>query len=486
MRHLLPRLLAVLLTVAMGAAACDSPTAGGEPKPGEQAQIGFALDLSGLPVATLTVHVTASDITTPLVFNIPVVNGTATGTITVPAGVSRLITVRAFDAQGNVTHEGSATVAQVTPGANMSVAITLVPSPGNVPITIHMGSMVMTVSRVHAAPPGGDRVGDSIRFQAQVTRPDGTPVPGASVRWASTNPAVATVDSGGLVRALVAGSADIVATYSGFGASLTLTFTPRDTEPPPVDDTAPALVGVDITPDAVTLDSATSTAQVTFAVTASDAGGGFHAMALVLVAPDGTTTHGCGTDGPATPGVTTRTCAITLSGSGPGGRWTVRELALSDPAGNGLAFTGAELAAAGFDSGVTVTVPDSGTDTQAPLLASAVFSPDQVNVTGPMTVTLRIQATDNLSGVARVDLAGGHEQSGFAFTSGEGAAQVGPTTWEIQLALTEESPADGWVYLDMVRLTDHAGNVVELGSADLDSRGARARLFVSHGVVLEP
>lgn len=226
MRRPIQRLLLVL-SFAVLAAACESPTAGGGVEPArDEARIGFALDLSGLAVNTLVVHVTAADITTPLVFNVPVANGTASGSITVPAGLARTITVRAYDPQGTLTHEGSTVVQQVRPGANVSVVITLVPRAGNVPITINMGSLVMTVFRVRAPAPGGDRAGDTIRFQARVTQSDGTPVPDAAVRWASTNPALATVDNTGLVTARAAGSVEIVATYAGYGASQTLTFAP--------------------------------------------------------------------------------------------------------------------------------------------------------------------------------------------------------------------------------------------------------------------
>lgn len=487
MRRTFPRLLVVLLVAALGAAACESPTTGGGPDPAQQAQIGFSLDLSGLPVATLAVTVTAGDIATPLVFNIPVVNGTATGTITVPAGQDRLITVRAFDAQGTVTHEGSAAVGQVNPGANMSVTITLLPRSGNVPIVIQMGSMVMTVTRLTPTPAGGDHVGDSIRFSAQVTHPDGSPVAGAVVRWASTNPAIATVDSTGLVVARVAGSADIVATYNGFGATQTLTFTAGNPPPPP-DQTAPALVGLNISPDAVTLDSATSSASVSIAVTADDAGQGFYSLYVVLQAADGTV-RSCGDTGTPSPGRATRTCSVTFFGDGPAGQWTVQTLTIADIAGNSRSYNAAELAASGFENSVSVTgpAPGPGPDTQAPVLTNAGFTPDVVNVsTGSTQVTLRIVATDEGSGIALVEVSGSHASGGYSFSSGTGGAVKVGDAWETYLAVDGESPPDGFVYLDSVRITDHAGNVLVLNAAALDSLGLRAALQVEHGVILEP
>ena len=61
-------------------------------------------DVSGTAVATVVVEVTAPDIPAPLVFNFIVTDGIASGTITIPAGTGRTITIRAFDAGGVETH----------------------------------------------------------------------------------------------------------------------------------------------------------------------------------------------------------------------------------------------------------------------------------------------------------------------------------------------------------------------------------------------
>lgn len=468
----------MLSLAAFGATACDSPTTGGGPGtevPGEQAQIGFALNLSGLPVTTLTVQVTANDINTPLVYNVPVVNGTATGNITVPAGHARVITVRAYDEQGTITHEGSSTVQQVRPGSNVSVTITLVPRAGNVPITINMGSLVMTVSRVRTPSSGGDLVGDSIRFRAVVTHPDGTLVSGAAVRWASVNPSIASVDSTGLVTAKAQGSTEIVATYSGYGASQTLTFVLADGTNGTADRTAPRLVGFGVTPDSANMASS-STVDVSFAVTAEDAGRGFYAMSVVLQSPDGSTTRDCYENGNPVPGRTTRTCAVTLSRYGQAGRWTVRELSIADNLGNGRTFTAAELAAAGYDSGVTVT--GTQTDTQAPELLAVEFTPDSITPgSGYSYATIRITAADALAGVESVEVSGRSDDGYYGFGGG-GSRQVGPTTWESYLAVDSQYPPSGIIRLESVRLTDRAGNVLFLNAEQLEARGMRATLTI--------
>ena len=78
-------LLAVLVSCA------DRSTVG---PPAGEATLAVSVNLSGTMVATVVADVTAPDIPTMLVFNIPIVNGTATRTITVPAGSNRTITLR--------------------------------------------------------------------------------------------------------------------------------------------------------------------------------------------------------------------------------------------------------------------------------------------------------------------------------------------------------------------------------------------------------
>ena len=71
------RLLAALLVSLLAAACADLPTTVNPDA--EMAQLGFALDLSATDVSSVSVQVTAPDISYPLVYNIPVANGTASG-----------------------------------------------------------------------------------------------------------------------------------------------------------------------------------------------------------------------------------------------------------------------------------------------------------------------------------------------------------------------------------------------------------------------
>src|SRR2546427_11147420 len=131
-RTSLPATLAALL--ALGACIPHDLT---EP-PADRATLVVRADVSAAAVASLVVEVTAPDITTLLVFNIPIAGGVATGTITLTAGSNRTITMHAFDAGGVETHRGSATVTIVA-GTNPIISLVLVPLAGDVPINATLG-----------------------------------------------------------------------------------------------------------------------------------------------------------------------------------------------------------------------------------------------------------------------------------------------------------------------------------------------------------
>ena len=59
---------------------------------------------------------------------------------------------------------------------------------------------------------------------AAVTDEEGDPLE-VTVRWATSNPAIATVDETGLVTGVFAGTTEIVATYAGVSGMRTITVT---------------------------------------------------------------------------------------------------------------------------------------------------------------------------------------------------------------------------------------------------------------------
>jgi hypothetical protein len=91
------------LALAAAVAACSGDSTGSQP--GGEAQLQVSANVSATPISTLVVEVTAPDIANPLVFNLQVQNGTASGTLKMPPGDSRTITVKAYDSSGQVTHE---------------------------------------------------------------------------------------------------------------------------------------------------------------------------------------------------------------------------------------------------------------------------------------------------------------------------------------------------------------------------------------------
>ena len=212
--------VAVALGLMLGLGSClpTEPT-GSLPRAGETTLLVRA-DLSGTAAATVVVEVTAPDFATAMVFNIPIVNRVATGTITLQAGSSRTITMRAFDAGGVQTHRGSVTV-NIQPGTNPTISIVLMPLTSDVSINATLGSFTVTV-----APAANTlTVGDTGALTAAILDANGNSVSG-QVAWATMAPAVATVVSTGQrtgrLTAVGPGQTTVVATYGGTAGPTTI------------------------------------------------------------------------------------------------------------------------------------------------------------------------------------------------------------------------------------------------------------------------
>src|SRR5437762_5122229 len=173
-------------------------------------------DVSTSAVATLVAEITAPDIPTPLIFNIAISGGVAAGTITIPAGSDRTVSLRAYDAGGTLTHSGSATLT-IQAGANTTVAITLTPLTGDQPIVVTLGSFTITVT------PASPTVakGGTVQLAASITDWNGNPTTG-TIAWATRDPGIATVDATGLVTGVGAGSTKIAATFHGATGTATV------------------------------------------------------------------------------------------------------------------------------------------------------------------------------------------------------------------------------------------------------------------------
>jgi uncharacterized protein YjdB len=196
-------------------AACSGDVTG--TPAGDEAQLRLSANVSATPINTLVVEVTAADIPQTLVFNLEVQNGTASGTIKMPPGNSRTITVKAFDSSGQITHEGSVTL-NVGNGQNPPVSIPLGPRSGHVPVTVTVGDHSVSISPASVTVADAD----SVQLTATVTAAGGAPM-NVQVEWATLNPSVATVSPSGWVRGVNPGQVQIVATYSGVGGSSQVT-----------------------------------------------------------------------------------------------------------------------------------------------------------------------------------------------------------------------------------------------------------------------
>jgi len=177
--------------------------------------------IAGTPIATLVVEVTGPGITQALAFNITATNGHASGVIRIPPGVNRRITVRAFDTNGDITHEGSKVIELVRPGANPDVSIPMVPQPGQIEIEVQIGNIQITLSQTEVNLGGGSVA----LLQATVTAANGDVLP-AQVNWATTNPAAVRVETTGHVLGIWEGTAQVVATFAGVAAAANVTVAP--------------------------------------------------------------------------------------------------------------------------------------------------------------------------------------------------------------------------------------------------------------------
>ncbi len=204
--------LGALLASVLVSACAKEPTAVNR---NHDASLQVFLSLNSSAIASVVVTVTAPDIADTLAFNLTIQNGTASGTIVVPTGSNRTVTVRAYDAGGIETYRGQKTI-NVLEGTNPTVTITLLPLTGNQPIVVTIGSYILTVS------PAVDtlKAGDTVRLHAVVMTASGdTAVP---IQWATLNPGRATVDTSGLVTAGSPGAVQIVATFGGVGGAAAL------------------------------------------------------------------------------------------------------------------------------------------------------------------------------------------------------------------------------------------------------------------------
>lgn len=216
---------AALATMLLAACSDTGVAPKPQPKPGYGRVLVYATAPASAPVTTLVIEVSGPGILKPdgvtpdtLAFNIQMQNGVGSGSIEIPAGPARVITVHAFDGVTE-THRGTVTT-DIAEGVNPTVSVTLVPLVGDVPITVTFGTTIVIVRPAVATL----AVGDTLRMSAEIRDQNGNLVSG-TVRWATLNPGRASVDNAGLVTMLDTGNVQVVGTYGTVGGSATITGT---------------------------------------------------------------------------------------------------------------------------------------------------------------------------------------------------------------------------------------------------------------------
>lgn len=212
------RLLAGTAVAVAALAACNDlqgPMVDPSPVP-----LPFLIEFSShAGVAQVVVTVSGARINPALVFNFPVVNDTARGTMVLPVGTNRLVVAQAFDSAGVEILRGQRTM-NVVAGANAAVALVLSPLIGSVPVTAVIGNVTLTLTSAAASL----RAGATVALTAQVRDATGAVV-SVPVRFAVSRPPAARVRADGVLTALDTGAVTVTATAFGRSASTSLTIT---------------------------------------------------------------------------------------------------------------------------------------------------------------------------------------------------------------------------------------------------------------------
>lgn len=210
------RLSAVALVALLALGACEE-LQGPETDPVPVLLPFLVAFESHTSVATVVVTVSGARIDPALVFNFPVVNDTARGSVTLPVGTGRTVRAQGFDSAGIEVLRGERTV-NVAAGTNAAVTVVMTPLTGSLPVTAVIGNVTLTLTAAATSV----RAGSTLALTAEVRDAAGTLV-STPVRFAVSRPPAASVRSDGTFLALDTGSVTVTATAFGRAASRTVT-----------------------------------------------------------------------------------------------------------------------------------------------------------------------------------------------------------------------------------------------------------------------
>ncbi|HEY6392735.1 MAG TPA: hypothetical protein VIX89_15755, partial [Bryobacteraceae bacterium] len=240
------------------------------------------------------------------------------------------------------------------------------------------------------------------------------------------------------------------------------------------DTTPPNITAFTLTP--ATIDTTAASAGVTVNFTLTDDLAGVNFFQVVLVSPSGNASQTATKS--FTPNTTvTDSVALTFPRLSEAGTWTVSAVFVSDAAGNTLVLGTPDLQARGFPTTLAVT---STSDTTAPTLTAFGFTPTSINVTGfPATVTMNYQVTDDLSGATTVQAVFLSPSGATTQTASDTFAAATSKTGTATATFPKGSENGTWT-VNLVFLSDAAGNSVNLATADVIALGFPTQLVVTN------
>jgi hypothetical protein len=242
--------------------------------------------------------------------------------------------------------------------AGLAIVLTACSDPG---VTqLREGGDSTAVARLEVSPSKVSlAVGAHAQLVSTVKDSAGASVAGLTVRWASKNSSVASVDASGNVTAVAAGTTKIVATVEGVEGTSDVTVT----QPLPTQDAPVASVGV--TPAAASVQTG---ATVQLAAQPRDAAGtALSGRAVAWTTSDAAVATVNSSSGLVT-GVAAGTASITATSEGKQGVATVTVTAPPPPTGSGAVLVGAG------DIAVCGSSDDEATATLLDNIAGAVFT----------------------------------------------------------------------------------------------------------------
>jgi len=262
-------------------------------------RVAFAPEVN---VATVVVTVSGARIDPALVFNFPVVNDTARGSMVLPVGTNRTVLAQAFDSAGIELLRGQRTV-NVSAGTNAAVVLVLAPLTGSVPVTAVIGNVSLTLTAASATV----RAGSTVALTAEV-RDETNAVVSVPVLFAVSRPPAAQVRTNGVLTALDTGNVIVTATALGRSASTVLTLT-----------AGTVLEGLELLPDSVI-----GSGTVESVVMLTD-NGGVDSVRVRTVSPTGATGPTCAAIAPlrGTRTVGEFVCPLVIPVGAASGRWPV-------------------------------------------------------------------------------------------------------------------------------------------------------------------